>query len=85
MSAALDIFKPHLPEDGFQAVGRVVIGTVKADPHDIGENLVMMMESTGFEIIDLGVDVAPDPFVNAVKEYNANVVGLSVFLRQPCL
>ena len=81
MSAALDILKPHLPEGGIQAVGRVVIGTVKGDLHDIGKNLVMMMmESAGFEIFNLGVDVAPEAFVTAVKENDANMVGLSALL-----
>jgi len=81
MSAALDILKPHLPEGGVQSVGRVVIGTVKGDLHDIGKNLVMMMmESAGFEIFNLGVDVVPEAFINAVKENDANVVGLSALL-----
>lgn len=61
MSAALEILKPHLSEGGFKATGKVIIGTVKGDLHDIGKNLVMMMlESAGFEIVNLGVEVAPD-------------------------
>lgn len=81
MSAALDILKPHLPEGGVEAAGKVVIGTVKGDLHDIGKNLVMMMlESAGFEIFNLGVDVAPEAFVNAVKENDANMVALSALL-----
>lgn len=81
MSAALVKLKPHLPEGGIQAVGKVVIGTVKGDLHDIGKNLVMMMMGgAGFEITNLGVDVAPEAFVDAVKENGANMVGLSALL-----
>ena len=81
MSTALDMLKPHLPEGGVQAAGRIVIGTVKGDLHDIGKNLVMMMlESAGFEIFNLGVDVAPEAFISAVKENDANILGLSALL-----
>jgi len=81
MQAGLAILKPHLVQSGVEAVGKVVIGTVKGDLHDIGKNLVaMMLEGAGFEIIDLGTDAAPDKFVSAVKESNAKVVGMSALL-----
>ncbi|MCK9222706.1 MAG: corrinoid protein [Limnochordia bacterium] len=81
MHAGLDIVKPLLAEGEVQATGVFVIGTVKGDLHDIGKNLVaMMMEGAGFKVIDLGVDVAPDKFVAAVKEHDADVVGMSALL-----
>lgn len=81
MSAALEILKPLLKEGEGTSVGKVVIGTVKGDLHDIGKNLVkMMMESSGFEIVDLGVDVAPETFVKAVTEHNADILALSALL-----
>lgn len=81
MQAGLAILKPHLVQSGVEAVGKVVIGTVKGDLHDIGKNLVaMMLEGAGFEIIDLGTDAAPDKFVSAVKESNARVIGMSALL-----
>jgi len=81
MSAAVAILKPLLGEDESALSGKVVIGTAKGDMHDIGKNLVsMMLESAGFEIIDLGVDVAPEQFVQAVKEHQAQIVGLSALL-----
>jgi 5-methyltetrahydrofolate--homocysteine methyltransferase len=81
MQAGLAILKPHLVQSGVEAIGKVVIGTVKGDLHDIGKNLVaMMLEGAGFEIIDLGTDAAPDKFVSAVKESNARVVGMSALL-----
>jgi 5-methyltetrahydrofolate--homocysteine methyltransferase len=80
MHAALDVLKPRLAESGVEPVGKVAIGTVKGDLHDIGKNLVaMMLEGAGFEIMDLGVDVAPEQFVQAVKD-SANVVALSALL-----
>ncbi len=81
MSAAVAILKPLLGEDESVVTGKVVIGTAKGDMHDIGKNLVsMMLESAGFEIIDLGVDVAPEQFVQAVKDHQAQIVGLSALL-----
>jgi 5-methyltetrahydrofolate--homocysteine methyltransferase len=80
MHAALDVLKPKLIESGVEPIGKVAIGTVKGDLHDIGKNLVaMMLEGAGFEIMDLGVDVAPEQFVAAVKD-SANVVALSALL-----
>lgn len=81
MSAAVEILKPLLTEEGAGAKGRVVIGTVKGDLHDIGKNLVaMMMESAGLEVSDLGVDVAPEEFLAAIEEKNANILCMSALL-----
>jgi 5-methyltetrahydrofolate--homocysteine methyltransferase len=81
MSAAVGILKPLLAEEDMSAMGRVVIGTVKGDLHDIGKNLVaMMLESAGFEVYNLGVDISPDKFVSEVNEKSANMVCLSALL-----
>ena len=81
MSAAVGILKPLLADDDITALGKVVIGTVKGDLHDIGKNLVaMMLESAGFEVHNLGVDISPDKFVSGVNEKNANMVCLSALL-----
>jgi 5-methyltetrahydrofolate--homocysteine methyltransferase len=81
MSAAVQILKPLLAEGDTGAQGRVVIGTVKGDLHDIGKNLVaMMLESAGLEVYNIGVDVAPEKFVNELKAKNANILALSALL-----
>ena len=81
MLNSMEILKPLLIETGAKMVGKVLLGTVKGDLHDIGKNLVgMMCEGAGFEIRDLGVDVGPDAFVQAVKEFEPDVVGLSALL-----
>jgi len=81
MSISVEILKPLLAEGEGASAGKVVIGTVKGDLHDIGKNLVvMMMESAGFEVIDLGVDVDPAKLVAAVKEHKPTIVGLSALL-----
>jgi len=81
MHAALDVLKPLLAESDVQPVGYVAIGTVKGDLHDIGKNLVaMMLEGAGFQVIDLGVDVPPEKFVEAIKEQKAQIVALSALL-----
>ncbi len=81
MQAALDILKPLLVQSGAKMTGKAVIGTVKGDLHDIGKNLVaMMLEGSGFEVIDLGRDVAPEKFVQAVRDQNPDVVGISALL-----
>ena len=81
MQAGLALLKPHLKESGVKAQGRVAIGTVKGDLHDIGKNLVsMMLEGAGYEIIDLGTDVAPEKFLDAVKSQGANFVAMSALL-----
>ncbi|AUS97901.1 5-methyltetrahydrofolate--homocysteine methyltransferase [Clostridium thermosuccinogenes] len=81
MNAGTEILKPLLAASGVKAVGKVVIGTVKGDLHDIGKNLVrMMMEGKGLEVIDLGVDVPPEKFINAAKEHNAQIIACSALL-----
>ena len=81
MSAAVQTLKPLLAEGETGAQGRVVIGTVKGDLHDIGKNLVaMMLESAGMEVHNIGVDVSPDKFVNELKARNANILALSALL-----
>ncbi|NPV53952.1 MAG: corrinoid protein [Firmicutes bacterium] len=81
MYAALDVLRPILAETDMEPVGKVVIGTVKGDLHDIGKNLVkMMLEGAGFEVVDLGIDVAPQKFVDAVKEHKPNHVAMSALL-----
>lgn len=81
MSASVEILKPLLGAEDASAAGKVVMGTAKGDLHDIGKNLVLMMlESAGFEIINLGTDVSPEDFVAAVKEHDANIVGISALL-----
>ncbi len=80
MQAGLSLLKPHLVGRGTESAGKVAIGTVKGDLHDIGKNLVaMMLEGAGFEIIDLGVDVPPQAFVDAVGK-GATVIGMSALL-----
>lgn len=80
MSAALELLKPHLIETGVEPLGRVAIGTVKGDLHDIGKSLVaMMLEGAGFEIVNLGVDVAPEKFVEEAKK-GAQIVAMSALL-----
>lgn len=81
MKASMSIVKPLLKAGDIKPAGTVAIGTVKGDLHDIGKNLVMMMlEGAGFEIVDLGVDVAPEKFLEAVKDRNANVIAMSALL-----
>ena len=81
MAAGVEIVKPMIAEGAMNAKGKILIGTVKGDLHDIGKNLVaMMMESSGFDVVNVGVDIAPDKFVAAVKEHKPDVVGLSALL-----
>ena len=81
MAGALEILRPLLAETGAQTIGKIVMGTVKGDVHDIGKNLVnIMLEGAGFEVIDLGVQVAPEKFVSAIEEHKPDVVGFSAFL-----
>ena len=81
MAGALEILRPLLAETGAQQIGTVVMGTVKGDVHDIGKNLVnIMFEGAGFQVIDLGVQVSPEKFVDAVKTHKPDVVGFSAFL-----
>jgi 5-methyltetrahydrofolate--homocysteine methyltransferase len=81
MQAGLEPLKPLLAQGGINTPGRVVIGTVKGDLHDIGKNLVgMMLEGAGFEVIDLGTDVAPEKFVDAVRQRKPQLVAMSALL-----
>ncbi|HBF37757.1 MAG TPA: cobalamin-binding protein, partial [Firmicutes bacterium] len=81
MQAGLTVLKPLLAAAGHESVGRIVIGTVKGDQHDIGKNLVgMMLEGAGFEVFDLGSNVAPDKFIQAIRERKPNILGLSALL-----
>jgi corrinoid protein of di/trimethylamine methyltransferase len=81
MNAGAALLKPYLVEAGVEASGKVILGTVKGDLHDIGKNLVrMMMEGKGLEVIDLGVDVPAERFVQAVNDHNADIVALSALL-----
>jgi methylmalonyl-CoA mutase cobalamin-binding domain/chain len=81
MQGALDILRPLLAETGARQVGTYVMGTVKGDVHDIGKNLVnIMLEGAGFTVYDLGVNVAPEKFVEQVQEHEPDIVGFSAFL-----
>jgi 5-methyltetrahydrofolate--homocysteine methyltransferase len=81
MKAGLALLRPELVKEKVEPLGKVVLGTVKGDLHDIGKNLVsIMVEGAGFEVVDLGVDVAPEKFVGTAKEQNADVIGLSALL-----
>ncbi|HEY3375881.1 MAG TPA: corrinoid protein [Armatimonadota bacterium] len=81
MKECMALLKPLLAENDVQPVGTVVIGTVKGDLHDIGKNLVsMMLQGNGFDVIDLGVDVTPEKFIDAAKEHKANLIALSALL-----
>ncbi|NNK94110.1 MAG: corrinoid protein [Desulfobacterales bacterium] len=81
MGAAVEVLKPHLGEGESSSAGTIVIGTVKGDLHDIGKNLVvMMLESAGFEVVDLGVDVEPEIFIEAIKKNQPEILGLSALL-----
>ncbi len=81
MKGSLDILKPLMQGGNSSYIGKVVIGTVKGDLHDIGKNLVAsMLEGCGFEVINLGVDVASEKFIEAVLEHNANIICMSALL-----
>jgi 5-methyltetrahydrofolate--homocysteine methyltransferase len=81
MKFGVEVLRPHLVDSGIKPIGTVVMGTVAGDLHDIGKNLVvMMLEGTGFQVVDLGVDVSADKFVQAVKGNSAQLVGMSALL-----
>jgi len=81
MKECMALLKPLMADAGVKPVGTVVIGTVKGDLHDIGKNLVaMMLQGNGFEVVDMGVDVAPEKFIDAIKESKAEVIALSALL-----
>lgn len=81
MHAGMNVLRPLLSETETLSAGKLVIGTVKGDLHDIGKNLVkMMLEGAGFETVDLGTDVTPDTFVNAVRQHKPKIMGMSALL-----
>ena len=81
MQASMNILRPLLAESGVELAGKVLLGTVKGDLHDIGKNLVAMMcEGAGFEVVDLGKDVEPEAFVEQVKNFEPDVLGMSALL-----
>ena len=81
MKAGMEILRPLLAETGAEPVGKVVIGTVKGDIHDIGKNLVgMMLEGAGFEVVDLGINTDADKFINALNEHKPDILGMSALL-----
>ena len=81
MKEGMKVLQPQLVESGVEPVGIAVIGTVKGDLHDIGKNLVgMMLEGAGFKVVDLGIDVPPEKFVDAARENKARVIGVSALL-----
>ena len=81
MKAGMAILKPILSDTGAKPIGKMVIGTVKGDIHDIGKNLVgMMMEGAGFEVIDLGINVEAETYIEAIEEHQANILGMSALL-----
>jgi 5-methyltetrahydrofolate--homocysteine methyltransferase len=84
MQAGLTVLRPELVSSGAQLIGTIVMGTVKGDLHDIGKNLVgMMCEGAGFEVIDLGFNVEPEKFIQAIKQHQPNIVGMSALLVTP--
>ncbi len=81
MYASLDVLRPLLASSGAKNAGKLVIGTVKGDLHDIGKNLVkMMFDGAGFEVVDIGIDVSPVKFVDAVKDQKPDLLGMSALL-----
>jgi 5-methyltetrahydrofolate--homocysteine methyltransferase len=81
MAGAMEVLRPLLAETGVQTIGKFLMGTVKGDVHDIGKNLVnIMLEGAGFTVIDLGVNVPPEKFVEEIKRVEPDVVGFSAFL-----
>ncbi len=81
MQSGMNVLRPKLIESGAKLAGKIVLGTVRGDLHDIGKNLVgMLMEGAGFQVIDLGTDVASEKFVEAVKSQKPNLLGLSALL-----
>jgi 5-methyltetrahydrofolate--homocysteine methyltransferase len=81
MQAGLNVLRPHLIASGVKLIGKILMGTVKGDLHDIGKNLVnMMCEGAGFEIVDIGFNADPEKFVEGIKEHQPDVVGMSAML-----
>ena len=81
MAGSMEVLRPLLAETGVETIGKFLMGTVKGDVHDIGKNLVnIMLEGAGFEVIDLGVQVPPEKFVEKIQEHQPDIVGFSAFL-----
>lgn len=81
MQAGMDILKPLLTEKGAKPLGRIALGTVQGDIHDIGKNIVgMIMVGSGFEVINLGVNIPPEKFIEAIEKYEPDILGLSALL-----
>ena len=81
MKAGMEVLEPLLLSAGAQPIGKIILGTVKGDVHDVGKNLVgIMLKGAGFEVIDLGVDIAPEKFIDAAKEQGARLIGMSALL-----
>jgi len=81
MKSALELLRPLLIDTGVKPVGTIVIGTVRGDLHDIGKNLTaMFLEGAGFQVVDLGVDVSAEKFIGAVREHQADIIGMSALL-----
>ncbi|MBN1314959.1 MAG: corrinoid protein [Anaerolineales bacterium] len=81
MQASMTILRPQLVSEGVKLIGKVLLGTVKGDLHDIGKNLVAMMcEGAGFEVVDIGFNASPESFIQAIKEHKPQVVGMSAML-----
>ena len=81
MKAGMELLKPILSASGVEPIGKVVVGTVKGDIHDIGKNLVgMMLEGAGFEVTDIGINIDADTYINAIKETGATILGMSALL-----
>jgi 5-methyltetrahydrofolate--homocysteine methyltransferase len=86
MQAGMDILRPVLSEKGAYLRGKIILGTVQGDMHDIGKNIVgMMLEGAGFEVIDLGINVAPDAFLETAGSHEASVIGMSAMLTSTML
>jgi 5-methyltetrahydrofolate--homocysteine methyltransferase len=81
MKAGMDIIRPHFTEEGNKSKGKIVIGTVKGDLHDIGKKIVcMILESEGFEVVDIGIDVPKEKFLTSIKKENPDIIGMSALL-----
>jgi len=81
MKSAMNIIKPYLIEEGIQSKGKIVLGTVKGDLHDIGKNIVsIVLEREGYEIIDIGIDVPKEKFINVLRKENPDILGMSALL-----
>lgn len=86
MSAGIEIVKPLIADKDMPSIGKVLLGTVKGDLHDIGKNLVgMMLESGGFTVINMGIDISPEQFIKAVKEHNPDILAMSALLTTTML